>query len=52
MSPQGVWQVRHPHLWGANEFHLDDILVLDIIFLLDQIYGRMLDPWEGLCGYK
>ena len=40
MRPQGPWQGRHPYLWGATEFYLGDIIVLDLAFLLDQRDGR------------
>ena len=45
MRPQVLWQGRHPHLWGATEFYLGDILALDLDFLIDQRYGQMFDPW-------
>ena len=38
--PRGVWT------------DIVDIIVLDLAFLLYQIYGSIFDPWEGLCGYK
>ena len=49
MNPKGLWQGNHPQLLGVTEFYLDYIIVLDLSFLLDQIDGRMLDPWEDLC---
>ena len=52
MCTKGLWQGHHPNLWGATEFQLGDILVLDLAFLLDKRDGRMFDPWEYLCGYK
>ena len=34
LRPKVLWQGRHPHLWGATEFYLSDIIVLYIAFLI------------------